>query len=183
LDPESPGGELNIISTDWADLISDSFLTTENLILLGVIILLIIGSALVSGSEIAYFSYGPEELKGLEESTSKKKHQVKDLLGRPRYLLSTILIANNLFNIAVILTSFYLLENVFAFDRFEPWVEILINAVLVTFLIVLFGEVLPKVYATQKGERLALLMSTPLLFMRSLFKPISTLLIRATRIV
>jgi len=63
LDPESPGGELNIISTDWADLISDSFLTTENLILLGVIILLIIGSALVSGSEIAYFSYGPMLLK------------------------------------------------------------------------------------------------------------------------
>lgn len=183
MESDSPGDELTTQIIDWSGLISDNVLSTENWILAGVIFLLIIGSALVSGSEIAYFSYGPEQLKDLEESTSKKKAKVQELLGKPRYLLATILIANNLFNIGIILTSFYLLQNIFAFGAYPPWVEILINTVLVTFIIVLFGEVLPKVYATQKGERLAFFMSTPLLLMRGAFRPLSRLLINATRIV
>ncbi|MBX2846342.1 MAG: gliding motility-associated protein GldE [Saprospiraceae bacterium] len=183
MEPESPDLIYIANQVDWAHLLAEDALSSGNWMLIVVILLLIIASALVSGSEIAYFSYGPEDLKALTEDPSNRKQMVKELLGKPRYLLATILIANNLFNIGIILSSFYLFQEVFNFNHQPGWVEIVINTILVTFLIVLFGEVLPKVYATQKGQRLATFMAPPLLFLRSMFKPISQVLINATQVV
>lgn len=163
-------------------LTEDAF-STQNIILLLVILCLIIGSALVSGSEIAFFSFKSDHLRDFKTSKSKQERNIYKLLSQPRYLLATILIANNFFNIGIIIVSFYLLNSMLDFSGVTPAVEVMINSVLVTFLIVLFGEVIPKVYATQKARNLAGFMSKPLLLTKDLLQPFSRLLIKTTSLV
>ena len=132
------------------------------LLLAGLLLLaLLILSALVSGAEIAFFSLTKEDITKATESKNRNQKVVVKLLEKPQKLQAAILIANNVINIMTVLIFVYLGEYLF------DWVEsvllkFLIEVILVTFLILLFGEVLPKVYATRNSLKFASFMALPI---------------------
>ncbi|BDS14141.1 gliding motility-associated protein GldE [Aureispira anguillae] len=146
------------------------------------ICILLICSGLLSGSEVAFFSLGHQDRAQLIEEQSSAAARILNLLSKPRYLLSTILIANNIINIAIILVSNSLLKQLLPVGLSE-YVNFFITVVVVTFLLVLFGEVAPKVYANQNNMRIARFMSSPLLVMQRLFTPLSWILVNSTQLV
>lgn len=150
---------------------------------LGAIILLIIGSALVSGSEVAFFSLRPKQVRLLHKEHSVTASRILQLIEEPRYLLATILIANNIFNISIVITSYLITKNLFNFPPGQEWLEVLITTVFATFILVLLGEVMPKVYATHKNLTLARITAFLLSVMSWLFRPISVLLVRSTTLI
>jgi len=143
-------------------------------------ILLILGSALISGSEIAYFSLSPKQIAQLKQTDNRTSKRILYLLQKPKYLLATILIANNFFNISIIIISYFLTDNLFDFGASPVWLAFIINTLVVSFLLVLFGEVMPKVYATVNNLRLANMASLPIRIMYSLFYPFSRFLAYTT---
>ena len=110
-----------------------------------VILVLLLGSALMSASEVAFFSLGPEDLEKLKTNKDKKSKTVLNLYGNPEKLLSTVLVANNTINIAVVLLAAFLSLRIFDFSS-EPVLGFIINVVIITFVLLFFGEVMPKVY-------------------------------------
>ncbi len=169
------------------------FLTDFNSGMLGsalIIILLLLFSGLLSGSEVAFFSLGKNERSLLKEEDTPSSANILSLLSTPRYLLSTILIANNVVNIALILVSDSLISNLVPSDGWgfanKNW-DFVINGTitvgLVTFLLVLFGEVAPKVYANQNSLRIARFMSKAFLVLEKLFHPLNWLLVNSTQFV
>ncbi|CAA0160986.1 Gliding motility protein GldE [Tenacibaculum maritimum] len=153
------------------------WLVTMNII---VLLALLISSALISGTEVAFFSISQTNLNQLSEET-KGKSIVLELLERPKKLLATILITNNFINILIVLLFSSLGELLFA--EFSTTIKFLIEVVLITFLILLFGEVLPKVYATRKSVEFASFMSKPIHFLNKLLTPLSIPLISLTNII
>lgn len=139
----------------------------------GGILFLLFCSALISGAEIAFFSLTPADLEPEEgEQRSKPREIVARLLDTPKRLLATILIANNLINIAIVLVF----DSVAAqfFKSIDPyWLKFLIEVGLVTFMILLFGEILPKVYASRNKLRFATSMAIPIQVLFGLFTPLS----------
>ncbi len=140
--------------------------------------LLIFGSSMVSGSEVAFFSLSTDQLEDLKSEDGSGK-KILQLLRKPEYLLATILIANNLFNIAIITTSFFLMNMLLVLPD-GSLLAFLVNGVLVTFILVLFGEIIPKVYANQYNVRLARTTAGPLHLLSKIFYPISSLLVNST---
>ncbi len=154
------------------------------LIALGIIVVLLACSALLSGSEVAFFSITHNDIEELRKKNAQNnsKSRILRLLERPSFLLSTILISNNFVNIGIILTSSFFFEAILP-SYTPPWLSFLITVVLVTFLLVLFGEVAPKVYANANNMRLAKIMARPLLVLRACFYPVSWVLVNATQII
>lgn len=154
-------------------------LGAPEIVALCVALLALIVSGFVSGSEIAYFSITPQQAEELDES--EKSDTIRKLLKEPERLLATILIANNLVNVAiVVLTSFALTQ---LFNQMEPWLNFLLQTVVLTFLILLFGEILPKLVANTNPLRWARFATGGVGFMISLFRPLSSLLVKSTKIV
>jgi putative hemolysin len=147
--------------------------------LIGMLVLLLL-SALISGSEVAFFSLSPQDKKLLEEEGSTSSKLVTDLLKKPKTLLATILIANNLVNVAIIILSSILMEMMFDFGGREL-LAFLIQVIVVTLVILLVGEISPKVYATKHAMTLSMWMARPMMFIRRLFYPFSQLLVKGTR--
>lgn len=117
---------------------------TPEIVVMGVVmIVLLMISALVSGSEVAFFSLTPSELQQMREKSDTRDSQILSLLGDVDKLLATILVANNLVNICIVILSSNIMDSMFVFNRFE----FLFKTVLVTFLLLLFGEILPKVFS------------------------------------
>ena len=117
---------------------------TPEIVVMGVVmIVLLMISALVSGSEVAFFSLTPSELQQMREKSDTRDSQILSLLGDVYKLLATILVANNLVNICIVILSSNIMDSMFVFNRFE----FLFKTVLVTFLLLLFGEILPKVFS------------------------------------
>lgn len=145
-----------------------------------IIVLLLISSALISGSEVAFFSLSPNDKDELEKSKSKKSDRVLTLLNKPKRLLANILIANNFINIAIVMISTFMVGSVFSFGVGEELAEILITVIGVTFLILLMGEVIPKVYAANNGMFLAKFMALPLDIIGRIVYPLSSFLIKST---
>ncbi len=141
---------------------SIDFLTAVNTIFL---IVLLLSSALISGTEVAFFSLSQTDLNKLSND-GKEENIIVNLLERPRKLLATILITNNFINILIVLLFASLAENLFSDSTYQidlyffivP-VRFLVEIILVTFLILLFGEVLPKVYASRNALRFSVTMS------------------------
>ncbi len=150
---------------------------------LGILLILLLFSALISGSEVAFFSLNPNEKEILNSSNTKSHLAIKKLLERPKYLLATILISNNFVNVAVIILSTYVINDMFDFSTIDYWLNLLIQVAGITFVILLFGEVIPKVYATKHALKLANVMVTPITILKKIFKPISSLLIFSTGII
>lgn len=162
-------------------LLSDLTFTAPNWqtypLLFAVIILLII-SALVSGSEVALFSLSPTERESLENG-GHKYSLVLELLSKPRKLLATILVVNNFVNIAIVIISTFIVNALIDFSS-NQILEFVIQVILITFVILLFGEVIPKVYATKNGLKLAVFMAYPLMLFSKLFSPIIFVLLNST---
>lgn len=155
---------------------------SESMISIIVLIGLLATSALISGAEVAFFALKPQELVKINNQESKRAKLIKDFLSRPKELLATILIANNFANVGVIILSTYISESLFDFQGSEL-MQFLIQIVIITFLLLLFGEVLPKVYANNKAISFAKFMALPLSFLEKIFKPISAILIASTSII
>lgn len=141
---------------------------------------LLLFSALISGSEVAFFSLNPN--KWIEKEMTKNQYLIKKLLQQPNRLLATILITNNFVNVAIIILSTYITAGLFNFSGL-PFLEFIIQVVAVTFLLLLLGEVIPKVFANQNALAFASFMSTPINLLSKLFAPLSKLLVATTGII
>ena len=162
------------------------------------LILLILCSAAISGSEVAYFSFSPKEEQRLGEDASKASDRIQKLRSNPEKLLATILVVNNLVNIAIVIVSDGLIRKWIGgegFDRMaqgilnlvgDQWLSLsnlshslsfIISVVVVTFVLVLFGEIAPKLYANLRNVEFAKAMSLPLIGLTTFFSPISNVLV------
>ena len=144
------------------------------------LLVLLLFSALISGSEVAFFSLTPVQLLEIEESENSNDKIIQSLLINPKKLLATILIANNFVNIAIVVLSTFLMGMIPGLRSFPGYIVFLIQVVGVTFLILLFGEVLPKVYATNQATKLIRFMAAPMLLIERIVSPFSYLLINST---
>lgn len=169
-----------------------------------IVIALLYASAMVSGSEIAFFSLTHNDFAKLEDENSRSAKQILKLKEKPRTLLATILISNNFINVAIAVISDYIVKKLFPQFQFDAWassligffgsdlsniptwsnnIRFLIVVVGVTFLLVLFGEVAPKIYAKINNVKLAKQMSSPLLILMKIFMPLSRLLVKGTSLI
>ena len=139
--------------------------------LIGVAFLLLC-SAFISGSEVALFSLDKKNLDDLEANDSHKGKLIADLLDRPKKLLATILIANNFVNIGVVILFSSINEKLFRTIS-SPLLQFLVEVILLTFLILLFGEVLPKIYASRNNVSFSKKVCIPIAFLNRLLSPIS----------
>lgn len=150
--------------------------------MLALAILLLLGcSALISGSEVAYFSINPNDYETLKEEESKSASRVLKLMGHPEKLLATILISNNFINVAIILLSSALIDPLL--EGFVDWKKVLIEIAGITSLLVLFGEIAPKLYANTNGLTLARLMAKPLEFLGRVFHYPGKALVNSTSLI
>ncbi|MGB2128272.1 MAG: gliding motility-associated protein GldE [Flavicella sp.] len=145
------------------------------------LLLLLFLSAMVSGTEVAFFSLSKSLLDDLDATQNPKASAVSKLLEDPKKLLATILITNNFINILIVLL-FSTLGGYFM-EELDTSIRFLIEVVLITFLILLFGEVLPKVYANRNALSFSVFMSRPINVLNKLLSPISFLLTGFTSIV
>ncbi len=146
-------------------------------------VLLLISSALISGSEVAFFSLLPEDIEQIKKSAAQNKvsYIILRLLQAPDRLLATILISNNFVNIGIVILSTFIVDEAFHFSA--EWQRFVFEAVIVTFLILLFGEVIPKVYANTYNKTFTQLMAYPLLILNKLLSPISEFLLGSSAII
>ncbi|MFK7813314.1 MAG: gliding motility-associated protein GldE [Maribacter sp.] len=143
----------------------------------GVLVLLLFCSALISGAEVAFFGLSPTDINELESQKTTKGSIVVKLLERPKKLLATILIANNAINIGIVLLFNSIGDNLFVnltHKIFEVVsVRFLLEVVVITFLILMFGEILPKVYANRNRISFSEFMAYPLKALDFVFSPLS----------
>jgi len=144
-----------------------------------VILLLLLTSALISGSEVAFFSLTPSDHKNLQSKTNKSKKFVNKLLNRPDRLLATILIVNNFVNIGIVIISALIYRDIEMFNN-NTILRFIFQVILVTFLLLVFGEVVPKVYASRFSLQFVLFMVYPIYILQKLFSPLGSMLAKIT---
>jgi gliding motility-associated protein GldE len=131
----------------------------------------------MSGSELAFFSLTPHELDKLSR---KKHHFVFELRDNPEKLLATILISSNFLNVAVIITATYCYKQIFDITAYPAWVNFIFETVLITFLLLLFSEVAPKLFATQYRQKMVI-KSAPILYsIQKILSPFSAILVKSS---
>lgn len=141
-------------------------------------IILLLMSGMMSSSEVAYFSLTPAELRRIKRGGSVATDAASKLLDNPDQLLATILVVNNMVNIGTVVLSTQILNSLFVFHRFG----FLVHTVVVTFILLLCGEVLPKVFAQGSTMRVALWFAQPLTLLRWLVYPLSYVLVRTSNV-
>ena len=151
----------------------------ENLFVFCLILILLVFSALISGAEVSYFSLSMSDLESLKENKNKL---IIKLLKSPNLLLATILIVNNFINVAIIILSAYLTTISIVFPE-DSVLEFIFQVVIITCLLVLFGEITPKIYAHHNAIKFSLWMAKPLIFLNKALYPISFLLVSTTSII
>ena len=141
------------------------------------LLLLLLCSALISGAEVAFFGLSPTDINAIEQKKTAKGNIIIKLLDRPKKLLATILIANNAINIAVVLLFNVIGDTIFSNINYLLFnfisVRFLLEVVVATFLILMFGEILPKVYANRNRLSFTHFMAYPLKVLDFLFAPLS----------
>lgn len=152
-----------------------SSITVELIVLSCSILGLITCSALISGSEAAFFSLTPGQKDALRQEGDPRGERVLWLLSNPDYLLGTILQANNVVNILIVLLSTMLIGSLFDFAG-SPVLEFVVNTILVTFFLLLFGEVMPKIIATHMPVKFAKMMAMPISALYPVTRPFSRLM-------
>lgn len=142
-----------------------------------ILLVLLLCSALISGAEVAFFGLSQTEVKSIDEEKTTKGKLVVGLLGKPKKLLATILIANNAINIGIVLLFNSIGDTIFSSINYQLFgfvsVRFLLEVVLATFFILMFGEILPKIYANRNSRQFAHFMAYPLKFLDVLFTPFS----------
>ncbi len=136
-------------------------------------------SALVSGAEAALFSLSQKEIDDTLQNHPSKGKMISELLEKPKKLLATLLVANNFVNIGVVILFSYMGNEIFSTIE-SPILKFGVEVILVTFLILLFGEVLPKVYASRNNIKFAKLIAYPIFKLDKLLSPISLPMRKAT---
>ncbi len=167
------GEELNIV------LHPLRFEVMSELVLL---IILLLGSALMSASEVAFFSLKPADIKDLENQKGRKSHLVLKLLENPERLLANILITNNFVNISIIILSTYIVHELINFPN-NPVLGFIFQVLVITSMILMIGEIIPKVFATNHYLRVTHFMAFPLFFLSKLLYPLTLILISSTSFV
>lgn len=146
------------------------------------LLLLLMMSALISGSEVAFFSLSHEDLAKCKNSNNLKEQNIITLLKNPKELLATILILNNFINVAIVTLSTFITWEIVGTKETEGLLVVILTAV-VTFLIVFYGEIVPKVYANQNNLSFATRMSSFLIAAGKFFTPISWALMSISNII
>ena len=142
--------------------------------MLGVSLVLLLISALVSGSEVAFFALTPSDQQQMRSSGDKRDEAILALRSDVDALLATILVTNNLVNICIVILTSNVMDSLFVFARFE----FLFKTVLVTFLLLLFGEILPKVFSQQNPRAFARMVVYPIKFFGFVTYPLAYVLVR-----
>lgn len=156
---------------------------------LGVLLVLLVCSALISGAEVAFFSLSKSDLEELESSDNRMRKQAIVLLDRPKKLLATILVANNFINVGIVILSTFLISKNISADMLNYLlggiipVARVIEVFGITLIVLLFGEIIPKVYANQYAVAFSATMSFPLHYLSMLFSFLSVPLIKLTSVI
>ena len=140
--------------------------------------LLLVLSGFASGSEIAFFSLSPADLNELDESNGEQDKRIMELRNDSERTLATILITNNLVNVTIIMLCNYFFAHIIDFGN-AVWLQFLVITVLLTFLLLLFGEIIPKVYCGQHALAVCRSFAGAIMLMRRVFYPLATVLIRS----
>ena len=152
---------------------------TTGVIIAGVLAcILLIFSGYASGSEIAFFSLSPNDLNELDEQRSDSDRQINELREDSERTLATILITNNLVNVTIIMLANYFIAHVIDFGV-AYWLEFVVITVFLTFLLLLFGEIMPKVYAGQHVLAFCRFSAPGIIALRKIFYPLSSVLLRS----
>jgi putative hemolysin len=146
------------------------------------IIILLIFTALISGSEMAFFSLDSKKLEELKNNKKYNPDNIHKLVSQPQKLLATLLIANNLVNISIVIIATYVTVKLFNLTDHYLF-GFFIEFVVITSMILLFGEMLPKIYANKYSLRVANFMASPMLFLMTLFHPLSIIMVKSTRLI
>ena len=161
----------------------DAIIINESIDIMSVVVYALISvvllslSAMASGSETAFFSLTRADLEKLEARSDMGAKRVLDLLGNPDRLLATILVTNNMVNICLVITVTQLVGELFTFSG--VW-EFVFNTVVITFILLLFGEIMPKVVSQSSPIKISTLLSLPLKFLRWLVYPLAFILMRTS---
>ena len=152
---------------------------TSGVIIAGVLAcILLIFSGYASGSEIAFFSLSPNDLNELDEERNDCDRQIKELREDSERTLATILITNNLVNVTIIMLANYFIAHVIDFGM-AYWLEFVVITIFLTFLLLLFGEIMPKVYAGQHVLAFCRFSAPGIIALRRIFYPLSSVLLRS----
>ncbi|MBE6219886.1 MAG: gliding motility-associated protein GldE [Rikenellaceae bacterium] len=150
-----------------------------NVVILGIIsLVLLMLSAMASGSEVAFFSLKRADIADLESRSDASSRRVIDLLDNPDRLLATILVTNNMVNICLVIVTTQIIDALFIFSGI--W-DFIFKTIVVTFLLLLFGEIMPKVFTQGNPVRMARFFSLPLKVFRWLVYPLAFILVRTSR--
>ena len=145
-------------------------------LMLATTLILLLMSALVSGSEVAFFSLTPRELQQMRTKPDARDSAILSLLDDVDSLLATILVANNLVNICIVILTSNIIDTLYVFNN--ATFEFILKSVLVTFLLLLFGEILPKVFSQSVPLRFARLVVYPIKIIRFITYPLAYMLVR-----
>ena len=140
-------------------------------------LVLVVCSAMASGSEVAFFSLTHSDIDELESKNTVTSRRVLDLLSNPDRLLATILVTNNMVNICLVIMATLLVNEIFTFDGI--W-QFIFNTIVITFVLLLFGEILPKVVSQANPIKTSQMLSAPLKFLRWALYPLAFILIRTS---
>ncbi|MFI3239705.1 MAG: gliding motility-associated protein GldE [Bacteroidales bacterium] len=154
-------------------------LSTGSCVALVLTMLALFFSAFISGSELAFFSITNEQLESIENNPRSK--DISLLLDAPERLLATLLIANNLVNVTIVILCNHVMTEAFVFQN--SVLNFVVQTIILTFLILLFGEIIPKLYASNNNLKFALFSFTTINMLSKLFSPISRLMVKSSFIV
>lgn len=158
-------------------LVEFQYPTTGVVIAASLAAILLFVSGFASGSEIAYFSLSPNDLNELDTERSQVDRHIVELREDSERTLATILIANNFVNVTIIMLCNYVFASLIVF--YEPWLEFVCITVILTFLLLLFGEIMPKVFGRQNPLAFCRKTVGGILFFRRLFWPLENVLLRS----
>lgn len=181
MDPD-PLSQLLLTTIGAANAITFHTPTAGSIIAIVVAIIGLCFSAFNSGAEIAFFSLSREDINSIDDDASRER--IERLLAAPDRLLATILIGNNLINITIIVMLNFAMSQMMQFNSsIRSIASFLVQTVILTFLILLFGEVIPKLYANSYNVKFARFTAPGLQLMSVLFGPLAKLMMRSTSIV
>lgn len=146
-----------------------------------VLVVLLLATALVAASEVAFMGLSHGEVNDIRKENSDFSHRLQRILEKPHQLLATLLVAINFVNIAIVLVLNFILKQLFGIEGEAHGIVIyLVEVFIEVFILVLFGEIMPKVYASSNKWKVAKFMALPILFLRAICTPINWLLVRST---
>ena len=176
--------ETNFLSSVGALFRNIEFLPFTFNALSGLLVLLVLLglSAIISGSEVALFSLEPKDIELLKSNKKRSAQLILKLLSNPEQLLASILVGNNFVNIAIVLLASHISDSLISFGEAKTF-EFIFQTVIITFLLLLFGEIIPKVYAAHFPRNFALKISPFVHMMGKITRPVNYILIHSTSFV